>query len=60
MAIEDTMAQLANSQVIQSMPSLKDYIHGFQLVESDEDNNIVTGVLVALLGRYLYLHSDEL
>lgn len=50
MAIEDTMAQLANSQVIQSMPSLKDYIHGFQLVESDEDNNIVTGVLVALLG----------
>lgn len=50
MAIEDTMAQLANSQVIQSMPSLKDYIKGFQLIDNDEENNTVSGVLVAILG----------
>lgn len=50
MAIEDTMAQLANSQVMQSMPSLRDFVQGFQLIDSDEDKNAAIGVLVALMG----------
>lgn len=50
MAIEDTMAQLANSQVMQSMPSLRDFVQGFQLIDSDEDRNSAIGVLVALMG----------
>lgn len=51
MAIEETMAQLANSQVMQSMPSLRDYVQGFQIIDSDEDNNAAIGVLVALMGE---------
>jgi hypothetical protein len=51
MAIEDTMAQLANSQVMQSMPSLHDFVQGFQLIDSDEDRNAAIGVLVALMGE---------
>lgn len=51
MAIEDTMAQLANSQVTQSMPSLRDYIEGFQLITSNEENNAAIGVEIGMLGN---------
>lgn len=51
MAIEDTMAQLANSQVMQSMPSMRDFVQGFQLIDSDEESNSAIGVLVALMGE---------
>ena len=51
MAIEDTMAQLAHSQVSQSLPSLANDIQGFQLIESNEDNNSAIGVIVALISN---------
>lgn len=51
MAIEDTMAQLAHSQVSQSLPSLASNIQGFQLIESNEDNNSAIGVIVALISN---------
>lgn len=50
MAIEQTMAQLAHSQVSQSLPSLSDSIQGFQLIDSNEDSNSAIGVIVALIG----------
>lgn len=51
MALEDTMAQLAHSQVSQSMPSLANDIQGFQLIESNDENNSAIGVVVALIGN---------
>ena len=50
MAIEQTMAQLAHSQVMQSLPSLADSIQGFQIIDSNDDNQSAIGVIVALLG----------
>lgn len=50
MAIEDTMAQLANSQVTQSMPSLRDYMEGFQLITSKEEDNAAIGTVIGMLG----------
>ena len=50
MAIEQTMAQLAHSQVMQAMPSLANSIQGFQLIDSSEDDSSAVGVLVALIG----------
>lgn len=51
MAIEDTMAQLAHSQVTQSLPSLTTDIQGFQLIYSNEDINSAIGVLVAVVNN---------
>ena len=51
MATEDTMAQLAHSQVSQSLPSLANDIQGFQIIESNDDNNSAIGVVVALIGN---------
>ena len=51
MAIEDTMAQLAHSQVTQCLPSLADDLQGFQLVYSNEDINASVGVLVAVVNN---------
>ena len=51
MAMEDTMAHLAHSQVSLSLPSLADDIQGFQLIETSEENNSAIGVLVAVLGN---------
>lgn len=50
MAIEQTMAQLAHSQVMQSLPSLADSIQGFQIIDSNDDNQSAIGVVVAILG----------
>ena len=50
MAIEETMAQLAHSQVSQSLPSLLDDVQGFQIIDHNEENNSAVGVLVALIG----------
>lgn len=51
MATEDTMAQLAHSQVSQSLPSLANDVQGFQIIESNEENNSAIGVVVALIGN---------
>lgn len=51
MAIEDTMAQLAHSQISQSLPSLNADIQGFQLIEGNENNNAAIGVIVALINN---------
>lgn len=51
MAIEDTMAQLAHSQVSQSLPSLANDVQGFQIIESNDENNSAIGVIVALIGN---------
>jgi hypothetical protein len=51
MAIEDTMAQLAHSQVTQCLPSMADDLQGFQLVYSNEDINASVGVLVAVVNN---------
>ena len=51
MAIEDTMAQLAHSQVTQCLPSLADDLQGFQLIYSNEDINSAVGVLVAVVNN---------
>ena len=53
MATEDTMAQLAHSQVSQSLPSLANDVQGFQIIESNEDNNSAIGVVVALIGNLI-------
>lgn len=50
MAIEQTMAQIAHSQVTQSLPSLVDSIQGFQLIDNDEEKHSAVGVMVALIG----------
>ena len=50
MAIEDTMSQLAHSQITQSMPSLREYIEGFQLITSNEESNAAIGVEIGMLG----------
>lgn len=49
MAIEDTMAQLAHSQVTQSLPSMSGDLQGFQLIYSNEDINSAVGVIVAVV-----------
>ena len=51
MAIEDTMAQLAHSQVTQCLPSLSDDLQGFQLIYSNDDINSAVGVLVAVVNN---------
>jgi hypothetical protein len=51
MATEDTMAQLAHSQVTQSLPSLANDVQGFQIIESNDENNSAIGVVVALISN---------
>lgn len=51
MAMEDTMAHLAHSQVSLSLPSLANDVQGFQLIEENEENNSAIGVVVAVLGN---------
>ena len=54
MKIEEVMAQVAHSQLMQSMPSLKDYIIGFEMVDSNEDENQGLGVVLAKLGTLYF------
>lgn len=58
MKIEDVMAQAAYSQITEAMPSLRDYLLGFGMVDSDEDENRGVGVLLAKVGdTYIYIPS---
>ena len=58
MKIEDVMAQAAYSQITEAMPSLKDYLLGFGMVDADEEENKGVGVLLAKIGdTYIYIPS---
>lgn len=51
MAIEDTMAQMAHSQITQSLPSMTEDIQGFQIIDTNEEINSAIGVIVGLVGN---------
>lgn len=51
MAIEDTMAQMAHSQITQSLPSMTEDIQGFQIIDTNDEINSAIGVIVGLVGN---------
>ena len=53
MALEDTMAQLAHSQITESLPSIVSDIQGFQIIDSNEEINSTVGILVGLVGNLI-------
>ena len=56
--IEDVMSQAAYSQISEVMPSLREYLLGFSMVDSDEKENRGIGVLLAKVGdTYIYIPS---
>lgn len=56
--IEDVMAQAAYSQITEAMPSIRDYLLGFEVIDADEDENRGLGVLLAKLGdTYIFIPS---
>jgi len=58
MKIEDVMAQAAYSQITEAMPSIRDYLLGFEVIDSDEKENRGLGVLLAKLGdTYIFIPS---
>lgn len=58
MKIEDVMSQAAYSQIAEVMPSLREYLLGFSMVDSDEKDNRGIGVLLAKVGdTYIYIPS---
>lgn len=58
MKIEEIMAQVAYSQIMQAMPAIREYILGFEMIDADENANRGLGVLLAKVGStYLFIPS---
>ena len=58
MKIEDVMAQAAYSQITEAMPSIREYLLGFEVIDADEKENRGLGVLLAKLGdTYIFIPS---
>ena len=56
--IEDVMAQAAYSQITEAMPSIRNYLLGFEVIDADEKENRGLGVLLAKLGdTYIFIPS---
>lgn len=56
MSIEQTLASMAHRQLTQNMPSLANNLLGFELITSNDDNTVVLGVNVAVIGdTYIYI-----